>query len=411
MDELAFKPVIKRNGVDMLQLMNTLKRILIITIIFLVGFQLAACGIATPAPTVTATTTVASLIPIIPSITPTTIPSPTISFTATPDFCKFVQSQGKIQVISQDLFTALEPGGPVDFDRILGEQDPAWTDFQQDVHGEIRSAGVIFHETAFGPELGTGVNPAVLLITYGVEWDWELPANGDLVSEVDEIRARLHQHELEWILKTVDQSQYPVANAATYALYRYFNGDLSKLESWSSSFDTLFGVSPRQTMTSATALESLSSTVATPFLHRPFDLLDYPFRHITSFFDHHYPLYDAEGTQTDMARFDGTFFDPIPDPAHCGVGGDTGAGNYCYSGHPAYDYSIADVQVKAAADGHIVECSSEYGALWIEHENGLITSYLHMDPFYLPNGLTCPEISIVRPPSVSIMVRQTSPIN
>ncbi len=75
------------------------------------------------------------------------------------------------------------------FDRILAEQDPAWADFRQDAHGELRSAGVIFHETAFGPELGTGVNPAVILVTYGVERNWELPANGDLISAVDSIRA------------------------------------------------------------------------------------------------------------------------------------------------------------------------------------------------------------------------------
>ena len=132
----------------------------------------------------------------------------------------------------------------MDFDRILAEQDPTWADFQQDVHGEIRSAGVVFHETAFGPELGTGVNPAVLLVTYGVERDWDLPANGDLILEVDGIRARLHQYELEWILKTVDRSQYPVANAATYALYRYFNGDLSKLENWCHTYVQVYNESP-----------------------------------------------------------------------------------------------------------------------------------------------------------------------
>lgn len=162
----------------------------------------------------------------------------------TPDFCNITQSQGEIQLISGLRFTALEPGGPLDFDRILAEQDPTWADFQQDVHGELRSAGVVFHETAFGPELGTGVNPAVLLVTYGVERDWELPANGDLASEVDGIRARLHQYELEWILKTVDRSQYPVANAAAYALYRYFNGDLPKLESWCQTYVQVYNESP-----------------------------------------------------------------------------------------------------------------------------------------------------------------------
>jgi len=131
------------------------------------------------------------------------------------------------------------------FDRILVEQNPAWADFQQDAHGEMRSAGVIFHETAFGPEWGTGVNPAVILVTYGVERNWELPANGDLITEVNYIRAVLYEYELEWTLGKVDQSQYPtIANAATYALYRYFNGDLPKLEDWCHTYVKVYNESP-----------------------------------------------------------------------------------------------------------------------------------------------------------------------
>jgi len=153
--------------------------------------------------------------------------------------------------MSQELFTALEPGGPTVFDRILVEQKPAWDEFRQYDHGEIRSAGVIFHETAFGPpspELGEGVNPAILLVTYGVDKNWELPANDDLVSEVDRIRAVLRQRENYWILGTVDRSQYPtVANAATYALYHYFGGDLSKLEDWCLAYVRVFNESPLKT--------------------------------------------------------------------------------------------------------------------------------------------------------------------
>ena len=164
--------------------------------------------------------------------------------TATPDFCNLANSQEDIQIISGLRFTALEPGGPTLFDRILAEQNLAWADFQQDVHGEIRSAGVVFHETAFGPELGTGVNPAVLLVTYGVERNWELPINGNLVSEVDEIRAVLFQYRSDWVHGQVDPNQYPVANGATYALYRYFNGDLSKLEDWCRTYVQVYGESP-----------------------------------------------------------------------------------------------------------------------------------------------------------------------
>ena len=54
----------------------------------------------------------------------------------------------------------------------------------------------------------------------------------------------LHEHELEWILGQVDQSQYAVENAATYALYRYFNGDVSKLEDWCRTYVQIYQESP-----------------------------------------------------------------------------------------------------------------------------------------------------------------------
>jgi hypothetical protein len=225
--------------------MKISKRVLILSFMLLIAVQLVACGIATPIQTITATTT-PSLTPIIPSITPSSTPTitPTITFTPTPDFCNSTQWQDKIQMISQDIFTSIGRG-PMALDRILVKQNPAWADFRQSDHGEIRSAGVIFHETAFGPELGTGVSPAVLLVTYGVDWNWELPANGDLVTEVDRIRAVLHQRENYWILGAVDRSRYPmVGNAATYALYHYFGGDLSKLEDWCRTYVRVFNESP-----------------------------------------------------------------------------------------------------------------------------------------------------------------------
>ena len=232
----------------MLILMNLLKQAKKLVTLAISTILLAACGIAAPAPTVTATT-VPSLTPFIPSATlpptSTTIPSPTITLISTPDFCDQSQWGDKIQILSNDLLTALKPGGPTVFDRILAEQNPAWADFRQDSHDEMRSAGVIFHETAFGPEWGTGINPAVILVTYGIERNWELPADGDLVSEVEQIRAVLFQHRSEWVHGEVDPSQYPmVANGATYVLYRYFNGDLSKLEDWCRTYVQVYDKSP-----------------------------------------------------------------------------------------------------------------------------------------------------------------------
>lgn len=232
----------------MLIFVKTFERVLIVFSVILIAALVGACGVATPMPT--ATPTIApSLTPIFASATPsptsTTIPSPTITLTTTPDFCSAGQGQDHLMLVSEDRFTSLEPGGPRLFDRILVEQNPAWANFQQEVHGEIWSAGVTFHETAFGPELGTGVSPAVILVTYGVEKNWQIPANGDLRLEVDNIRTVLYQYDLDWILGKVNQSQYPtMANAASYALYRYFNGDLSKLETWCHTYVKVYGESP-----------------------------------------------------------------------------------------------------------------------------------------------------------------------
>ena len=199
-----------------------------------------ACGNMTPVPTMTAKT-IPSLTPSTPSSTPSPIPS----ITVTPDLCNSGQWQDEVPVLSDDLLMALEPGGPTVFDRILVERNPAWADFRQYDHDEMRSAGVIFHETAFGPENGTGINPAVILVTYGVERNWELPVNGDLVAEVDRIRAALFEHKSDWVHGQVDQSQYSmVANGATYVLYRYFNGDSSKLEDWCHTYVEVYDESP-----------------------------------------------------------------------------------------------------------------------------------------------------------------------
>src|SRR5690349_3271421 len=101
----------------------------------------------------------------------------------------------------------------------------------------------------------------------------------------------LHQHRSDWLHEQAGQHQSPAANAATFAIDRYFNGKSSKLSDWSSNFETLFGVSAQQKTAMATTAQSTSSTVAAPFLKRPFDQLANPFRYISSFFDHHHPLY------------------------------------------------------------------------------------------------------------------------
>ena len=99
----------------------------------------------------------------------------------------------------------MQPGGPDTYTRILIDKNPAWADFQQEDHAEMRGAGKIFHESSFGPEMGMGANPAVVLIVYGVKNNWALPVNGDLVSAVYQIRDSLYHDEAEWNFGDIDQ--------------------------------------------------------------------------------------------------------------------------------------------------------------------------------------------------------------
>ena len=210
-------------------------------------------GITKPAPASPqkATQTSAILLKDSPSIpvspTSTLFPLPTLAPTIspTPDICNPTHWQkNEIYVLSTDLFGAFRPGGPSTFTNILIEKNPVWADFQQEDHGEMRAAGVIFHESSFGPEMGMGANPAVVLVVYVVKNDWALPENGDLVSAVYQIRDSLFQNEVEWDFGDIDKSQYPpIANGATYALYRYFDGNMSLLESWCRTFEEVYGVS------------------------------------------------------------------------------------------------------------------------------------------------------------------------
>jgi len=204
-------------------------------------------------PKVTQTSTI--LITNTPSVTvtPTFTSSPphTLSSTIspTPNFCSPGQWQtNEIKVLSNDLFDAIRPGGPNEYDRILIFQNTEWESFQQEIEemdGELWTAGQIFASFAWGYELGTGVNPAVILVTYGVEKDWELPEDGDLVSKVDQIRGQLHSYWGEIARNEIDMSQYPnVANGATYTLYRYFDGDSKVLENWCRTYFDVFGESP-----------------------------------------------------------------------------------------------------------------------------------------------------------------------
>ena len=242
--------------------MNTKFQLLRLIISFFLILLLSSCiGNSRPAPssspyvTQTATIFVLNMAfitdtpTIIPTSTPNLLPTLTSTILPTPDICNPSQwKEEGIYILSPRQFDALSPGGPNTFDRILISQNPSWEGFLQEIKemdGELWTAGQIFDSYGWGSRLGKGVNPAVLLITYGVERNWELPTYGALVAKVVQIRTLLNRYESEWFRGEVDQSQYPaINNGASYALYRYYDGNQEKLEMWCRTYVDIFGESP-----------------------------------------------------------------------------------------------------------------------------------------------------------------------
>lgn len=190
----------------------------------------------------------ASLTPITPSPTSTPVP-PTATATLvqhpTPDMCNRNQWQDGMFILSDLQFDSLQIGraAKVSYNRTLIEKNPAWegfTQFDEDLQHMWEEAGDVFLGRPY-IKIGEGVAPGVLLITYGIEYNWEPPENGDLIARVVYTRDLLWAYFISWWKGNVDKSLYPpIDNAATYALYRYFDGDMDKLELWCSTFIEVF---------------------------------------------------------------------------------------------------------------------------------------------------------------------------
>jgi hypothetical protein len=188
----------------------------------------------TPSPMPSSTST-----PAPPTVTATLVQQPTL------DMCSRSQWRNGIFILSDLQFGSLEIGraAKVSYNRTLIEKNPAWegfTQYDEDLQHTWEEAGDIFLGKKF-IQVGEGVAPGVLLITYGIEYNWEPPENGDLIVRVVYTRDLLWAYFISWWKGNVDKSLYPpIDNAATYALYRYFDGDMDKLEQWCSTFVEVF---------------------------------------------------------------------------------------------------------------------------------------------------------------------------
>jgi hypothetical protein len=238
----------------LLRLMKIRKRVLTVSSVILTMFLSGACGAATPVPTLTATNA-PSLTPITPTITPSPIPTitslPTGTYTATPEpdtppGCKILNEDGKLNVLSDDVFFALGPSGE-ELDQALADNYPEWANYKQNVswYPEPVTVGKIVREASFQERFA--LNSAITLVTLGESLNWQLPSNSDLFSESLTAGERLHHLWFEWTNpenKQIRAQFSEVANAATYALYVYFGYDGAKLQAWCMTYQRLFGTSP-----------------------------------------------------------------------------------------------------------------------------------------------------------------------
>lgn len=236
--------------------MTVLQRILVLTIALLVAFQLAACGIATPAPTATATT-VPGLTPSTPSITPSPIPTvtplPTNTLTASPETdiapnCRIANERGQLYLLSEQEFHDI---GTLEgeLDQALTTYYPEWASYTQTVSWSTQpeKLGAIIVAASLDEYSSLQINAAVTLVVLGESVHWQLPSNTDLYLKSQEISEELDRLAFDWENPQNEslRSQYPeVTNSATYAIYTYFNSRLDRLQRWCSTYQQLFGTPP-----------------------------------------------------------------------------------------------------------------------------------------------------------------------
>ncbi len=224
----------------------------------LLALLLAACGLppvaptATPAPTAMSTATRAPTPPPTRTPPPTWTPTPPPTPSPTPWSTCTPLPEDILYVIDETVAGDLEPGIEQEVWEAIGvlqqaleQRAPAWAQYRVEtvgnpVHPLRGSLAEYIWDQAHAPL--TLVNPRVLLVTAGVALDWQLPQDRPLPDAISEIGGQLWEYDLAFRFDPQVRAQYPhVANAASYALYAFFEYDLEKLDVWQREYDTLFG--------------------------------------------------------------------------------------------------------------------------------------------------------------------------
>jgi len=141
------------------------------------------------------------------------------------------------------MFFSFGPSGE-ELDQTLMDNYPDWANYEQNVswYSEPVKMSKIVREASFQEKFS--LNSAVTLVTLGESRNWQLPSGSDLFSETLAIGEKLHHLWFEWTNPENEQIrvQFPkVTNAATYALYVFFDHDVARLQTWCNTYEQLFG--------------------------------------------------------------------------------------------------------------------------------------------------------------------------
>lgn len=226
---------------SMLITRSSVKQKLAITLLFFVTALFAGCGQVVPMPTATVEIkpTITSTFPIatkpLPTLTPPSLPLPA----CTPSPITYVF------VIDESVYNNVDAGIELGAKGAMEILQQAMEDYHPE-WGQEDLAGYIWDHSAAQM---IGVNPRVLLVTAGVALDWQISNDHDVHDDIVQVGVTMTQHYREFRFNEELRSDYPqVANAASYALYAFFDFDLEKLNAWQQEYDRMFGdIQPRIT--------------------------------------------------------------------------------------------------------------------------------------------------------------------
>lgn len=237
------------------------RRIVVFLIILSIVLLVSACvDEDTPAPSnepqvtqiINPTSTIIPTTTRKPTITSTPIPTslPTSTSTLTPtQSCYTNKNDSKVFILHDDVFSFARIDEEI-LDEVLSNNYPEWSSFRQkmDWYDEPVSAGTIIDDASFAERFA--LNPAVTLVTLGIQLNWDLPMDGDLFSPARSVGKKLDSHYWDYVFNEInDQIQTnekysDVANAATYAIYAFFEYDQVILEDWCEIYIKLYDQSP-----------------------------------------------------------------------------------------------------------------------------------------------------------------------